>query len=472
VSAAEERLLDRALGAARASGEPQLAIVGRALAAAEAARDPTDALAAAPQGHARFFLERPSAGAALVASGACVEIATEGPQRLERAGALLRGFAERTHTSEGAAARWVGGFAFAPEAPHAGSAWHAFGSCRFVLPRAWLAKGALGGEIGAALRVAPADELPALRDALARVRADAESLLSARANPRAASGDESAASLRLVRPPRGYRRRVAEALDTIAKGDAEKLVVARAIDCRGAVPPLAETLRALRDAHPRCTTFAIAPDAECAFLGATPELLVRVARGRVEAQALAGSARRGETEARDSRARRELLASAKERNEHALVVESIQRALGPLCDELCAPAAPRALALGDLQHLETPLCGRLAPGVHAGALELAARLHPSPAVAGTPREVAVRWLAEHEALERGWYAGGIGVLDGNGDGELHVALRCALVSGESARLFAGAGIVAGSQPAAEQRETRLKLRAALRALREAGRARG
>ncbi|HEU4427524.1 MAG TPA: hypothetical protein VFT98_02125, partial [Myxococcota bacterium] len=248
MSAAHERLLDRALSAAGASGEAQLAIAGRALTAGEAARDPVDAFAAAPSDGERFFFERPSAGAALVASGACAEIATDGAQRLERAGALLRELAPRTHASDGTAARWVGGFAFAPEAPPASSAWHPFSSCRFVLPRAWLAKSARGAEIGAAVRVAPGDELPALRDALARACAEGERLARARANPRATSGGGAAASLRLVRPPRGYRRRVAEALDAIAKGDAEKLVVARAIECRGGAPPLAETLRALRDA--------------------------------------------------------------------------------------------------------------------------------------------------------------------------------------------------------------------------------
>jgi isochorismate synthase len=463
VSAADERLLERALAAARASGEPQLAIAGRALSREEAARDPILAFASAPPDGERFFLERPRAGAALVAVGACAEIATDGAQRLERAGALLRELAPRTHASEGAAARWAGGFAFAPEAPRADGAWRAFPSCRFVLPRAWLARAAGGGELGAAVCVAPADELPALIALLARARAEAESLAEAASIPPAARCESASTSLRLVRPARGYRRRVAEALDAIAKGDAEKLVVARAIDCRGAPPPLAATLRALRDAHPRCASFAIAPQRGTAFLGATPELLVRVVRGAVEAQALAGSARRGETA---------LLASAKERSEHALVVDSIQDALGPLCDTLCAPAAPRALELGEIQHLETPVRGRLAAGVRAGALELAARLHPSPAIAGTPREAALGWLAQHEALERGWYAGGIGVLGADGDGELHVALRCALLHEGGARLYAGAGIVTGSRPAAEERETRLKLRAVLRALREASRARG
>jgi isochorismate synthase len=241
--------------------------------------------------------------------------------------------------------------------------------------------------------------------------------------------------------------------------------------------PLARILRALREAHPRCAVFAVAPatrggEAAPVFAGATPELLARVSGRSVEAQALAGSAARGRTALHDARVRRALLTSAKERREHEVVVAALREALAPLCEEIAFEEQPHALCLSGLQHLETRVRARLGCSESVRLLELAARLHPSPAVLGAPRAAAARWRSAHEALERGWYAGGIGAFDANGDGELFVALRCALLRGERARLFAGAGIVAGSRPEAEARETRLKLRALLGALSEASRARG
>lgn len=479
MSAPGKRCLDAALAAARASGVAQVVVAGRALAAHEAAFEATHAFSTA-HGEERFVLERPRAPLALAALGACAVVESEGADRLARASALLREQAARIHAAPDADVRWVGGFAFAAEPPRADGPWRGFGSCRFVLPRALLARDARGARLAWATRIAPEDDRERARAALAEARGEAEAFARAAAShatstePRA---EGPASALRLLRPARGYRRLVSEALDAIAKGDADKLVVARAIECRGVGAPVARILRSLRDAQLRGATFAIAPPAMAertapVFLGATPELLVRLANGAVEAQALAGSARRGRSEARDSRERCALFASAKERAEHEHVVASLRAALGPLCDALSEPAPPRALAAGDVQHLETRVCGRLAPDAQASALDLAARLHPSPAVAGAPRDAAARWLVANEPLERGWYAGAIGWQDARGDGELFVALRCALLRGEHARLYAGAGIVAGSQPAAEERETRLKLRAVFHALREASHARG
>ncbi len=481
MSAEHDATLSAALLAASASGETQCVVVERTLTPEEAARDALDAFASA-RGE-RFYLERPSAGAALLALGACATIESAGANRLEHAAALLRSQAARVHCAPGASARWVGGFAFAPDAVREDGDWGAFGSCRFVLPRTLIARDARGARLTCAIRIEPSDRMESARAALARARDPAEASLRREVATRPAEASlrpergsvahcRARSELRLLRPDAGYPRLVSKALDAIAKGGVDKLVVARAVECSVVHTPLTRILRALRGAHASCTTFALAPRAATAFFGATPELLVRVEAGMLEVQALAGSARRGSTLARDARERSDLLASAKERGEHEHVVASLRRALGPLCAELSEPATPRALALGDVQHLETRLRGRLATGVRAGALELAARLHPSPAVAGAPRDAAERWLAEHEPLERGWYSGAIGWLDANGDGELYVALRCALLRAERARLFAGAGIVAGSRPAAEARETRLKLRAVFHALREASHARG
>jgi isochorismate synthase EntC len=174
---------------------------------------------------------------------------------------------------------------------------------------------------------------------------------------------------------------------------------------------------------------------------------------------VAGSAPRGRSPEEDDRLGTALRESKKEQEEHAAVVRALREALAPLCVVLDVPEAPRLLRVEGIQHLETPIAGTLRDD--AKLFELAGRLHPTPAVAGAPREAALAWLAEHEALVRGWYGGGVGFLDAAGGGELCAGLRSALVCGSDARLYAGAGIVAASDPEAELVETRLKLRALL-----------
>jgi isochorismate synthase len=436
---------------------PALRVAWRPLGRDEAALDPLALFAAAP-GEERFYLEQPARGTALAALGAVAEVAAGGERRFALAAEAARALAARTRVCgerPPQAPLLVGGFAFRPGDARPGSPWRRLGDLRFALPRllwwregerAWLAH-AIRAEDGA-----PVEER------LAASAAEADALLArARCTAPAAAG---AARPRLLRPRRGYRARVAGALDAIAKGELDKVVIARALALDGVAAPLERWLAALRSSQPACAIYAVARTGPpLAFLGATPELLVR-ARGRtLAAQALAGTAAAGREGA--------LLASEKERAEHACVVQDVAAALAPICEGVEHPAAPRALALGGLVHLETPVRARLAEGSGLGLLDVAGRLHPSPAVCGAPRAAASRWLDAHEGLERGWYAGGIGWLDAAGGGELFVALRCALLAGRRAELFAGAGIVAGSTPAAEQRETRMKLRALLRVAAEA-----
>jgi isochorismate synthase EntC len=193
---------------------------------------------------------------------------------------------------------------------------------------------------------------------------------------------------------------------------------------------------------------------------------VSLSGSRVETAAVAGTAARGRNPEEDRRLADALRESKKEQAEHEVVLRSVREALDGLC-ELSGPEGPELLRLEGLQHLHTPLAGSLrrsARGAHV--LELAGRLHPSPAVGGAPLAPALSWIERHEGMDRGWYAGPVGFVDATGGGELHVALRSALVQGGEARLYAGAGIVAGSAPEAELRETRLKLRAVLAPLTE------
>jgi len=200
------------------------------------------------------------------------------------------------------------------------------------------------------------------------------------------------------------------------------------------------------------------------LVGATPELLVSRRGDRVVSHPLAGSARRNADPAEDEAASRALLASGKDRREHAFVVEAILDLLAPLCADLSAPGGPSLASTRTMWHLGTRIEARLRAPEETTAADLAALLHPTPAVAGTPRQAALDLIRDLESHDRGFYAGAVGWMNAGGDGDWHVALRCAEVEGRTVRAFAGAGIVEGSDPEAEADETSAKLLAILRAL--------
>jgi len=211
-------------------------------------------------------------------------------------------------------------------------------------------------------------------------------------------------------------------------------------------------LERLAERYPDCFTFACD-----GLVGATPELLVRRAGRQVSALVLGGTAPRDADPAQDEALGSQLLASAKNTEEHAYAVASIRDALRPLCDTLDVEARPALLKLPNLQHLGTHVRGTLADtGTPKSALALAAAVHPPAAVCGTPTGAALELIRELEQMDRERYAGPVGWMDADGNGEWGIALRCAQLSGRTARLFAGCGIVAGSDPAAELAETLVK----------------
>jgi menaquinone-specific isochorismate synthase len=251
---------------------------------------------------------------------------------------------------------------------------------------------------------------------------------------------------------------VATAVERIGAGEVAKVVLARDLLVSADVPlDPRRLLRRLADRFPDCWTFAVD-----GLLGATPELLLRRSGRQLSARVLAGTAPRG-AGADDERLAAALIGSAKDRAEHALAVDSLVRALEPYCTVLDAPAEPDLLTLANVRHLATDVTGtqrRRGPRGGAGLLELVDAVHPTAAVCGTPTEDAAALIAELEGMDRGRYAGPVGWLDARGDGEFGLALRCAeLVGDDSARLFAGCGIVAGSDPAAELAETQSKFAA-------------
>jgi menaquinone-specific isochorismate synthase len=254
---------------------------------------------------------------------------------------------------------------------------------------------------------------------------------------------------------------VAKAAAVVESGDLEKVVLARDVKIWSKEPfDLSVLVRRLAARFPECFTFCCD-----GFVGSTPELLLRSTGSRVESLVLAGSARRGATDAEDAALGASLLQSTKDLSEHEPAVRSVVDVLIPLCSAVEVPNEPELLRLQNVQHLASPVTADLEESL--SSMSLAGRLHPTAAVCGLPRNDALDYIREVEGLDRGRYAGPVGWVDANGDGEWGIGLRCAEIDGARGRLFAGAGIVGDSKPEMELEETRLKLRAMMSALESA-----
>lgn len=263
--------------------------------------------------------------------------------------------------------------------------------------------------------------------------------------------------------PGSYQRGVAHALSEIGRGEYEKVVIARALKYTTLEEfhPMG-ILNHLRQRYPECYSFSIANGRGQSFIGASPERLVRVSGGRMHTTALAGSAPRGATASEDARLAQVLQHSEKDLREHRLVVDAIINRLADLNLKLEYSELPRVLGLANVHHLQTPISANLPSGVHI--LDLLERLHPTPAVGGTPQAAALAAIKRLEPFPRGLYAGPQGWVDHRGEGEILVGLRSALMDGRTATAYAGSGIVAGSDPEKEFAETELKFKALIEAL--------
>jgi salicylate biosynthesis isochorismate synthase/menaquinone-specific isochorismate synthase len=260
-------------------------------------------------------------------------------------------------------------------------------------------------------------------------------------------------------PPERYERIVAEAVERIERGGLEKVVLARdvLVEAPAAHDPAA-LFGALRELFPSCFCFCMGTP-EAAFVGASPELLIRRSGAVAGTVALAGTTGRSADPAVDDHLGEGMLRSAKVREEHEIVVRRIERMLRSHAVWAHPDPEPHVVRVANVQHLATPIRAQLAEA--RSAVELAALLHPTPAVGGEPREDALAAIAELERLDRGWYSGPVGWMDSAEDGEFCVAIRSALLRDRFAQLFAGNGIVARSDPAAELAETELKFEALL-----------
>ncbi len=432
--------------------------------------DPISLFAAAAEAELEAALWlRPAERVALVGVGRAWAVEPAGEDRFAIAEdawrALLRDARLARPPGEGTAGPvLLGGLGFRGRPPAASDAWGPFGPASLVLPELLYAASPDDATLTASLAGEPASPSGARRlERLWDRLADRARRLAP--NPNGIVARPVFAPLSIVGEQPGsdaWHRLVGMFAGAVGRGRLDKVVLARRVELRSPVElDVPNALRRLAASAPESTIFAFRRDGRT-FLGATPERLVRTEGRRFLTMAVAGTIRRGADAAEDAALAAELLSSDKDREEQSIVVEAIRDLLAPLATTLEVAPEPSIMALRFVQHLATSITGTL-PDAH-GLLALAGRLHPTPAVGGEPRELALALMDEHEGFDRGWYAGPVGWLGVDGDGELCVALRCGIVDRTRATLFAGCGIVADSDPEAEWEESRIKLRAVVSAL--------
>jgi len=424
--------------------------------------DPVAAVAASRRaGEPWFCFEQPDRdGQALAALGCVRAIEAQGPQRFAAAAREWRALAAAAVADPpdgpaGAGLVAVGGFAFSPQAAHAPQ-WEGFPSASLHVPEIALAR--RGGDVRLTV-AALATPDTTVEDLLARIDARLAELRAAQPLPLLDPAPTGRYRVVSAMPPEHYEGAVARAVERIRAGALEKVVLAREVQVHAPqVHDPAAVLGALRDGFPECYVYAVGRG-DATFVGATPELLVRRDGERASTVALAGSTRRSADPAVDDHLGEALLRSDKDREEQAIVTRRIAHALRPHSVWVTHAPEPVLVRIANIQHLATPIRAQLSQPV--GAMALAAVLHPTPAVGGEPFAAAAPLIPQLEGFDRGWYAGPVGWTDANGDGELCVALRCALLRGPVAHCYAGVGVVRDSVPAAELAETEVKLQALL-----------
>lgn len=426
--------------------------------------DPIATVFASRRANESFFCwEQPDRNLRLAALGRIHEVNSRGENR------FVEVAADCAHLSGEAVTRgaggfttgpvWTGGFSFHQEGTAAGRpadpAWSSFEPASMILPELAIQSSGEGTFLTVNLMPKPGDDgEAALETALARVAGLVHAEL-----PMIDPHPTVAPTIESVLGPEVYEQSVARAVERIRAGEIEKVVLAREVVVKaGSAHDPAAIFGALRIGFPSCFNFCVGTG-EAAFIGASPELLLRCVGRGVATVGLAGSTRRSSDPAVDDHLAQQLLASPKDRGEQAVVVRRIVKTLSRLSVWVEAADEPEIIKVANIQHLGTPVYAQLAQP--RTAIELAGLLHPTPAVGGEPWKKASRVMAEVEEMDRGWYAGPVGWMDGAGDGEFCVALRSALIRDREAHLFAGVGVVADSDPAAELAETEIKLGALL-----------
>ena len=381
--------------------------------------------------------------------GAALECAGEGEDRFATISAGWHDTIKHAVIEGDAPPVAFGGFRFDAARP-ASSVWPGFGDGTLVVPRLTVMQYGLCYRIIAAEQVLPGS------DAVAQAEA-ALSLWEGLTGRNATHSAHKEAHVAVLTPKDAKNQwgtLVHAALHAISQGDAKKIVVARTLKAKATDPfTLPDILNRLRADNPKAAIFAFGRKGTF-FIGATPEILITAHGGSFRTMALAGSAARSEIPQQDARLGQALLTSPKDRLEHDLVVQAVVQALASCCSKIEADSSPSLHKLPKVQHLVTFFKGDILP--HKSLLDVIAHLHPTPAVGGVPAGSALAFLRIHEDFDRGWYAGPVGWLDGEGNGEFMVALRSGVIQGNEAVLFAGCGLVAGSDPEKEYQETWIK----------------
>jgi isochorismate synthase len=464
-NADRERLIDHlqlAVERARRSGAGTLATLSLPL---PPEVDPSAVVCASRRaGEDWFLFEQPDrGGAALAALGQAVSLQARGADRFDSVAARWRALAAAAVSGQSdglddGGPLAVGGFAFAPDgggSPH----WAGFEPASLVVPELALHRSSRDSVTRVRLTLAalaspddmPEDLLGRLEGRLAELRMRELPLLDP-----APTGRFQVAS---AMPPEHYEAAVARARELIRSGVMEKIVLAREVQVHGPQDyDPAAVFAVLREEFPSCFVLCVGRR-DATLVAASPELLVRREGHRVSTLALAGSTRRSADPAVDDHLGEQLLRNDSYREEHAIVARRIERMLRPHAVWVTAAREPELVRIANIQHLATPIRAQLASPMEL--LDLAGLMHPTPAVGGEPLGCAAPLIPALEGLDRGWYAGPVGWTDAAGDGELCVALRCALLRGRIARCYAGNGIVRDSDPSAELAETDVKLSALL-----------
>ena len=447
------RRVDEGLRRARAGGEPVLVSVCSLL---DRPVDPAAVVVASQSpGESWFCMEQPDRESiALAGLGRLLALEAHGAERFavlaDRWRALSAGaLADDPAGAPGSGLTAVGGFAFAPEGGD-GPMWSGFAPGSLVVPEISLARRGARTWLTVNLELAADDTA---EESVARVAARLDGLREA---PLALLDPAPVGTYEVVSPmaPAHFEESVARAVQRIAAGEFEKVVLAREVDVHAPrAHDAAAVFGLLREAYPTSFVYAVGRG-DATFVGATPELLIRRQGQRASTVALAGSTRRSADPAVDDYLGEQLLRSAKDRGENAIVARRIARALRPHAVWVAAAEEPVVIKVANIQHLAAPIRAQLAAPVDAVAL--AGLLHPTPAVGAEPAS-ALPAIPALEGFDRGWYAGAVGWTDAAGDGEFCVALRCALLRDRQARCYAGCGIVRDSDPVSELAESEIKL---------------
>jgi len=424
--------------------------------------DPVDPLAvlqtALQTGTAHFYLEKPSSHEAIASIGIAHRFTADGPQRFQTIQRRLAAWNGRVQSPEALKHQYFfGSFSFFDQVDAPG---RGFAPAELVLPQWQIMRRQHQYRAIAHLPQPAFSNLDSLTETLWQ---QFQTITQAELCPSLAAAMAPLSPFWQTSELQNFPQAVRAALRAIEQDWVHKLVLAHALDVVSPIPfnPV-QSLQNLRQAHPDCWIFSVNHGGGTTFLGASPETLVQIRDGQLATDALAGSAARGRTLAEDADLGQQLLHSPKERHEHQIVVDFLRDRLTQLGIRTQGNLTPELLKLSNIQHLHTPIYGPLPATLHP--LELLATLHPTPAVAGIPPQTAMELIQQYESFGRSLYAAPLGWIDAAGNAVFIVGIRSALISGHHARLFAGAGIVAGSDPQREQAEVHLKLQALLRAL--------